>query len=302
METPQEEGWRVNDMSTQEGQLSILQRNQLYGPASGSDSDPARPPDGPWGRSQLRRGRDVHRTQRKRLSFCTRRARRAGGHVPCPVPEVATHTPRLDPGTPASEPAAGDLTLGGAEIWAAPRITAGYISAPAAESQLVCPTCIDSVKAFLSRSLRLPGLVDTASDEGCVDRPGQAVGSWPSTTALGAGSFPLGEAHMCLLCSRPQGAWSDFVQNQTSGTSEGLRLLLSPDTENLTWSLATLALLSERRLGTSASISGSPRTPRVGPPCSPSDRITVSPTVLANTAQGSHSAGGQLLEGSPSGL
>ena len=54
------------------------------------------------------------------------------------------------------------------------------------------------------------------------------------------------------------------MQNQTSRTSEGLRLLLSQDTEDLTWSLATLALLSERRLGTSASISRSPRTPACG--------------------------------------
>lgn len=190
--------------------------------------------------------------------------------MPCPVTEVAKHTPRPDPGAPASEPAAGDLLLGGAEIGAAPWITSGYISA-----QLVCPTRTDSVKAFPSGSLRLPGLVDTASDEGCVDRPGQAVGSWPSTAAQGAGSFPLGEAHERLVCSRPQGAWSDFVQDQTSGISEGLRLLLSPDMENLTWSLATLALLPEGRLGTSASISGSPRTPRVSR--SPSARITHGP-------------------------
>lgn len=222
--------------------------------------------------------------------------------MPCPVPEVATHTPRLDPGVPASEPAAGDLTLGGAEVWAAPRITAGYISAPAAESQLVCPTCIDSVKAFLSRSLRRPGLVDTASDEGCVDRPGQAVGSWPSTTALGAGSFPLGEAHMCLLCSRPQGAWSDFVQNQTSGTSEGLRLLLSPDTEDPTWSLATLCSSVREETRNVGLHFREPEDAACGPPCPPSARVTVSPAVPANTAQGSHSAGGQLLEGSPSGL
>ena len=128
MEAPQEEGWRVNDMSTQErassqscSEISCMDQPvgataTLRGPQMARGASHR---SGEVGTSTGHKGSSSHlHTQGPPCSVPRPWQVEAptGGCVPCPVTEVAKHTPRLDPGAPAPEPAAGDLTPGGAEI------------------------------------------------------------------------------------------------------------------------------------------------------------------------------------------